>query len=151
MMWGGKVTRKRFRAAKRTEIAVIAGQKILGAMALCSASPPGEAIKIVKGETIRAKTHAEIGTTAHLSIIGDEGTGRDRDDCAAVKIGVVAGPNSKECIEPLDILAFYWRPPWMSLLASALDVPLPLNTLGQLCRSIPGINVMIPSIESIDS
>jgi hypothetical protein len=114
-MWGGKVTRKRFRAAKRTEIAVIAGQKILGAMALCSASPPGEAIKIVKGETIRAKTHAEIGTTAHLSIIGDEGTGRDRDDCAAVKIGVVAGPNSKECIEPLDILAFYWRPPCIGI------------------------------------
>ena len=109
MMWGGKVTRKRFRAAKRTEIAVIAGQKILGAMALCSGSPPGEAIEIVRGETMRAKTHAEIGTTAHLSIIGDEVT--DRDNCAAVKIGVVARPNSKEYIEPLDILAFYWRPP----------------------------------------
>jgi hypothetical protein len=124
MMWrGGEVTQERFRAAKRTEIAVIAGQKILGAMALCSASPPGEAIKTVKGETIRAKTHAEIGTTAHLSIIGDEGTGRDRDNCEAVKNGVMARPNSKEC---------------MSLLASALDVPLSLNTLGQLCRSIPG-------------
>ena len=120
-MAGGKVTQERFRAAKRTEIAVIAGQKILGAMALCSASPPGEAIKTIKGETIRAKTHAEIGTTAHLSIIGDEGTGRDRDNCEAVKNGVMARPNSKECIKPLDILALpsapaclYWRPPWMS-------------------------------------
>jgi hypothetical protein len=111
MMWGGKVTRKRFRATIRREIAVITGQKILGAMALCSGSPPEEAIEIVKGETIRAKTHAEIGTTAHLSIIGDEGTGRDRDNCAAVKIGVVARPNSKEYIEPLDMLAFYWQPP----------------------------------------
>ena len=46
-----------------------------------------------KGDTIKAKTHAEIGTIAHLSIIGVEDLGR---------------PNSKECIEALDILALYW-------------------------------------------
>jgi hypothetical protein len=91
MMWGGKVTRKRFRAAKTTEIAAIAGQKILGAMALSSMSVPGEDIKMNKGDTIRAKTHAEIGTIVHLSIIGAEGTGR---------------LNSKECIEAFKEKSF---------------------------------------------
>jgi hypothetical protein len=118
-MWGGKATRQRFRAAKRTEIAVTAGQKILFSrrgMALCTTSVAGEA-KMNKGETIRAKIHAEIGTIVHVSMIGDGGTGRDRENCAALKIGVVVRPNSKKCIEPLDILAFYWRRPWMSLTA----------------------------------
>src|SRR3954454_1366121 len=83
MMWGGKVTRKRFRAAKRTEIAATAGQKILGRMSLCIMSARGKA-KMNKGDTIRAKAHAEIGTIVHLSIIGVEDAGR---------------LNSKECIE----------------------------------------------------
>ena len=110
-------------------------------MALCSASPPGEAIKTVKGETIRAKTHAEIGTTAHLSIIGDEGTGCDRDNCEAVKNGVMVRPNSNECIKPLDILA----------LPSALDVsigvrpgcPLIAQYIGPAVSINSRINVMI--------
>jgi hypothetical protein len=113
-MWEGKLTRQRFRATKRTEIAVTAGQKILFSrrgVALCSISVSGEA-KMNNGETIRAKIHAEIGTIVHLSMIGDEGTGRDRENCAALKIGVEARPNSKKCIEPLDILAFYSRSPY---------------------------------------
>jgi hypothetical protein len=44
-----------------------------------------------KGETIRAKTHAEIGTIVHLSIIGVEGAGR---------------LNPKECIEAF----IFWEP-----------------------------------------
>jgi hypothetical protein len=44
-----------------------------------------------KGETIRAKTHAEIGTIVHLSIIGVEGAGR---------------LNPKECIEAF----LFWEP-----------------------------------------
>jgi hypothetical protein len=44
-----------------------------------------------KGDTIRAKTHAEIGTIVYLSIIGVEGVGR---------------LNSKECIEAF----IFWEP-----------------------------------------
>ena len=44
-----------------------------------------------KGDTIRAKTHAEIGTIVHLSIIGVEGAGR---------------LNPKECIEAF----IFWEP-----------------------------------------
>ena len=83
MMWGGKVTRERFCAVKRTEIAAAAGQKILGRMSLCITSARGKA-KRNKGDTIRAKTHAEIGTIVYLSIIGVEDAGR---------------LNPKECIE----------------------------------------------------
>ena len=76
-MWGGKVRRERFRTAKTTEIAAMAGQKILGSgrgsIMLCSVRPP--VTKIINGITIKAKTHAEIGTIAHLSIIGAEDLG----------------------------------------------------------------------------
>jgi hypothetical protein len=110
MMWGGKVRRDRFCTAKETAIAAMAGQKILFSgrgMALWSVSVPGETIKMNKGETIKAKTHAEIETIAYLSIMGVEGLG---------------WPDSKECIGALDILVLYWRPRCM---------PLALNTLGQ--------------------
>ena len=82
MIWGGKVKRERFCTAKPTEIAARAGQKILfsgrgcmSCMTLCSVSM-GEVKKINKGDTIKAKTHAEIGTIVHLSIIGVEDLGR---------------------------------------------------------------------------
>ena len=84
-MWGAKVRRERFRAAKTTEIAAMAGQKILfsgrGSSMSCSALRGGEVKTINNGATIKAKTHAEIGTIAHWSIIGVEDLGR---------------PNSKE-------------------------------------------------------
>jgi hypothetical protein len=68
--------------------------------------------KINNGATIKAKTHAEIGTIAHLSIIGVENLGRF---------------NLEKCIEAFDILALYWRPRWM---------PLALNTLGRCASAL---------------
>jgi hypothetical protein len=107
MMWGGKVSlprRERFCAANTTEIAAMAGQKILfsgrGSITLCTVWTLGTVTKINNGAAIKAKTHAEIGMIAHLSIVGVEALGR---------------PNSQECIEALDILA---------LLASTLDAVL---------------------------
>jgi hypothetical protein len=44
-------------------------------MAFSSVSAAGEATKMNKGETIKAKTHAAIGTIAYLSNIGVEGLG----------------------------------------------------------------------------
>jgi hypothetical protein len=91
MMWGGKVRRERFPTAKTTEIAVMAGQKILfsgwDAIRACSVWGKGLVIKINNGDTIKAKIHAEIGTIAHLSIIG---------------VGDLGRLDSKECIEALD-------------------------------------------------
>ena len=111
MMWGGKrsrTRRERFRTAKPTEIAAMAGQKILFSerlcMMLCSVSPGPPLMKSSSGDTIMAKAHAEIGTIAHVSRKGVE-------DLARL--------NSKECIDAFDILA----------LDSALDVPQTL-TLG---------------------
>ena len=58
-MWGGKVSckRERFRTAKTTEIAAIAGQKILfsqrGSMMLCSEVARRKS-KSNKGDTIEA-------------------------------------------------------------------------------------------------
>jgi hypothetical protein len=79
MIWGGKVTRERFCTAKTTEIAARAGQKILfsgrDSMTLCSVLIGGEVKKINKGDTIKAKTHAEIGRIVHLSIIGVDDLG----------------------------------------------------------------------------
>jgi len=79
MMWGGIVRRERFRTAKTTEIAAMAGQKILGSgrgsIMLCSVWAGSPVTKNINGITIKAKTHAEIGTIAHLSIIGAEDLG----------------------------------------------------------------------------
>jgi hypothetical protein len=73
MIWGGKVRRERFCTAKPTEIAAMMGQKILFSG---RDSISGEVKEINnKGDTIKAKTHAEIGTIAHLSIIGVEDLG----------------------------------------------------------------------------
>jgi hypothetical protein len=77
MMWGGQVSlprRERFCAAKTAEIAAMAGQKILFSG---RASAPRVALSSVwtsvreinNGDTIKAKTHAEIGRIANLSII----------------------------------------------------------------------------------
>jgi hypothetical protein len=78
-MWGGKVRRERFCTTKTTEITVMAGQKILGSergsTMLCSVWGGPPVTKIINGITIKAKTHAKIGTIAHLSIIGAEDLG----------------------------------------------------------------------------
>jgi hypothetical protein len=98
--------------AKATEIAAMAGQKILFSgrgSAICSElALSGPSTKPINGDTIKAKTHAEIETIAHLSIIEVEDLARF---------------NSKECIEALDILAGTWRPRWMPLAT--------LNTFGR--------------------
>jgi hypothetical protein len=82
----------------------MAGQKILfsgrASIMLCCVQTSGAVRKINKGDTIKAKMHAEIATIAHLSSIGVENLGR---------------PNSQECIKDLDILSLYWRPHWMLL------------------------------------
>jgi hypothetical protein len=74
MIWGGKVRRDRFSTTKPTEIAAKAGQKILvsgrDSMTLCSGVKRSN-----NGDTIKAKTHAEIGTIAQLSIIRLEDLG----------------------------------------------------------------------------
>jgi hypothetical protein len=113
-MWGGKASlpkRERFRTAKTTEIAAMVGQKILfsgrGSNILCSVSAEPAVTKSNNGYTIKAKTHAKIGTIAHLSIIGVEDLPR---------------PNSKECFEALGILAPY---------GVRVGCPLALNTMGQ--------------------
>ena len=73
MIWGGKVRRERFCTAKPTEIAAMAGQKILfsgrDSITLCSVLIGGEVKKSNKGDTIKAKTQAEIGAIVHLSIV----------------------------------------------------------------------------------
>ena len=96
-MWGGKVClprRERFCTTNTTEIADRAGQKILfsgrASIMLCDVQTSGAVRKTNTGDTIKAKTHAEIGTIAHLSIVPVETLGR---------------PNSQECIEALDILS----------------------------------------------
>jgi len=68
-MCGGKVSRERFCAARRTEIAATAGQKIRvsGRASNAWASTAGILRYINKGETINAKTHTKIGTIAYLS------------------------------------------------------------------------------------
>ena len=75
-MWGGKVglpTRVRVCTANTTEIADIAGQKILfsgrASIMFCGVQTSGAVRKINSGDTIKAKTHAEIATTAHLSTL----------------------------------------------------------------------------------
>jgi hypothetical protein len=93
-MWGGKVSlprRDRFCTANATEIAATAGQKILCSGRASIIFSPGE-IKMNNGATIKAKTHAEIGTIAHLSIVGLENLGRS---------------SSRECIETFGILVLY--------------------------------------------
>jgi hypothetical protein len=57
------------------EIAAMAGQKILFSGRASRTSVGEEVKRINKGDTIKAKTHAEIGTIAHLSIIGLEDLG----------------------------------------------------------------------------
>src|ERR1700730_12901127 len=91
-MWGGKeslLRRERVRTAKMMEIVANAGQTILFSgrfsMRLCSVSLT-PAARTSNGDTTVAKTHAEIGTITHLSIIGVEDLAR---------------PNSKECTEAL--------------------------------------------------
>ena len=54
----------------------MAGQKILVSGRAASVWGSGELRKINNGATIKAKTHAEIGTIANLSIIGVENLGR---------------------------------------------------------------------------
>jgi hypothetical protein len=76
MMLGGQVRRERFCTANTTEIAAMAGQKILVSGRAASVWGSGELRKINNGDTIKAKTHAEIGTIANLSIIGVEKLGR---------------------------------------------------------------------------
>ena len=78
----------------------MAGQKILVSGRASITWTAGILRKINNGATIKAKTHAEIGTIAHLSIIGVENLGRF---------------NLEKCIEAFDILALYWRPRWMPL------------------------------------
>lgn len=58
-------------------------------MTACSVLP-GLATNMSNGDTIAGKAHAKTGIIANLSIIGAEDLVR---------------PNSKECIEDLDILA----------------------------------------------
>jgi hypothetical protein len=77
---GGKVRRERFRTVKMTAIATMAGQKILlsrrcSVMRACGFKCSGEVPKSNNGDTIKVKTHAEIGTIAHWSIIGVEDLG----------------------------------------------------------------------------
>jgi hypothetical protein len=62
--------------------------------------------KINNGDTIKAKTHAEIERIANLSIIGVENLGR---------------ANPEERIEALGILALFGRPIWMPLQVNRED------------------------------
>jgi hypothetical protein len=55
-----------------TEIAAIAGQKIRFSGRASSAWKSECVAKITNGDTIKANTHAKIGTIAHVSIIGVE-------------------------------------------------------------------------------
>jgi hypothetical protein len=106
-MWGGQVslpTRERFRTANTTEITAIAGQKILfsgRASMMLSSEAAGPEEKSNNGDTIAAKTHAEIGMIAHLSII---------------RVEDLVRPNSKDCIEALEVLALCWRSRWMTFI-----------------------------------
>ena len=71
MMCGGKIRRERFCATKATEIAAMAGQKIrvAGLTSNECGGTPKTLRKPINGDTIKAKTHAEIGRIANLSII----------------------------------------------------------------------------------
>src|ERR1700729_117929 len=74
MMWGGKVRRERFCAVNIAAIAAMAGQKILvsgrGAAARVALSSVWRSVtKAINGATTKAKTHAEIGRIANLSMI----------------------------------------------------------------------------------
>src|ERR1700730_18316848 len=94
---------------------------------------PGPAADWVNGPTIVAKTHAKIGMTAHLSRIGVEHLAR---------------PNSKECIEALDILTLYWRPRWIapdSRLGSSC-LPLELYRTEISDRRVPAFRI----VEALD-
>ena len=100
MMWGGNVRlprRERYLTANPTEIAAIAGQKILGSrrgcIILCSVWAGPVVTKINNGITIAEKTHAEIGINAHLSNGVED----------------LARPNSRESIVALGIMALYER------------------------------------------
>src|SRR5262245_46358170 len=72
--------RDRLRKAKTTDIRAMAGQKSLfsGRLSImvCTVLTAGEVTKINNGETINAKTHAEIEMTAHWSMNGVEDLGR---------------------------------------------------------------------------
>jgi len=76
-MWGGQVSlprRELFCTAKITEIAATAGQKILfSGRASAERAAASRVWRSVKksnnGATIKAKTHADIGTIAYLSNI----------------------------------------------------------------------------------
>src|SRR5215471_17775399 len=78
MMWGGQVSlpkRERFCTANATEIAAMAGQKIL----FSGRAPPLITVcwsdglkKHNNGNTITANAHAKIGTIAQISSIGVE-------------------------------------------------------------------------------
>jgi hypothetical protein len=57
---------------KATEIATMAGQKIRVSGRASNPWTAGMLRKINNGDTIKAKTHAEIGTIAYLSIIALE-------------------------------------------------------------------------------
>ena len=119
-MWGGKVSlprRERFRTAKTTEIAAIAGQKILfsqrGSMRLCSECGAVGKTRSIMATLLKRKRMPKSGRLR---------------SCQSIGVEDLARPNSKECIEALDILALYWCPTF----------PLAPKTLGQSCRSIPG-------------
>src|SRR5262249_9842951 len=97
-MWGGTVSsrnRDRLRTARMTEIRAMAGQKILFSgrlsMMLFTVLTAGDVTKISSGETIKANTHAEIGTTVHASMTEAGGF----------------RPRSRERIGGFDIMALY--------------------------------------------
>src|SRR5262249_26297074 len=78
VIWGDKISlpmRERFRMTKTTELAAIAGQKILFAswpsITLCCmlCSVAGGETKTINGINIGAETNAKIGRNDHLSII----------------------------------------------------------------------------------
>src|SRR5690348_4314370 len=110
MMWGAKVRRERFCTANTTEIAVMGGQKIRfsgrASSMPCGVWKSALARKINNGDTIKAKTHAEIERIANLSIIGAENLGR---------------ANSEKRIEALGILALFVRPRLMPLQVNRED------------------------------
>src|SRR5579884_1405565 len=94
-MLGGQVSlarRELFCMANRMEIAAMAGQNILLSRLALPLSIACSSVGLKKsnnGDTIKAKTHAKIGTIAYLSSIGAGDPGR---------------ANSYECIDVLDIL-----------------------------------------------
>ena len=107
-MWGGQVSLDQFRMAKRTEIAASVGQKILfsrrGALRICCLSRSPQTAPLHEAPHRRKATTAILFQRKHMpksDII---------TNLSNIRVEGPARPNSKECVEALDILALCWRP-----------------------------------------